>query len=230
MTTNEPLDNPIWSALTGPQASLGAATTLAAVYAPDIAPFAGLAEPSDAAFADLAGLAGGRPVAMLSLLPLAPPPNWSVLQAEPLEQHVCPQIVGPFDGLDAIVDLAPADVPAMLALTEETKPGPFGPATIRMGRYIGVRAADGALGAMAGQRMRLPGSVEISAVCTAPAFRGRGLAGRLMQILAADILAEGSMPFLHVRPANASALRLYQALGFRHRRTLQLSIVQPPPG
>ena len=60
--------------------------------------------------------------------------------------------------------LTDADVPAMLALIDLTKPGPFRPRTIELGGYTGI-FHDDELVAMAGQRMRPPGYTEISAVC-----------------------------------------------------------------
>ena len=53
-----------------------------------------------------------------------------------------------------IVALGVADVPEMLALASVTQPGPFGPRTIELGDYIGIRRR-GVLVAMAGGRMRL---------------------------------------------------------------------------
>jgi hypothetical protein len=38
-----------------------------------------------------------------------------------------------------IVALGVGDVPQMLALTSATQPGPFGPRTIELGHYIGIR-------------------------------------------------------------------------------------------
>ena len=72
-----------------------------------------------------------------------------------------------------------ANVAAMLALVELTQPGPFAPRTIELGRYLGVHD-NGQLVAMAGERCRLPGYREVSAVCTHPDARGRGLADRLL--------------------------------------------------
>jgi ribosomal protein S18 acetylase RimI-like enzyme len=117
--------------------------------------------------------------------------------------------------------LGDADVPEMLALTQLTNPGPFLPRTIEMGDYIGVR--DGSeLVAMAGERFRVPGWTEISAVCTAPTHRGQGLATRLLRAVAAGIEARGEGVFLHVVATNTGAIRLYEALGFsiRGRRTV----------
>jgi predicted GNAT family acetyltransferase len=85
-----------------------------------------------------------------------------------------------------------------------------------MGAYLGVRR-DGRLVAMAGERMRVPGWTEISAVCTDPAWRGQGLGTRLLLAVAAGIRARDEVPFLHVLASNVDAIRLYEHLGFRLR-------------
>jgi predicted GNAT family acetyltransferase len=113
----------------------------------------------------------------------------------------------------------------MIALTAATEPGPFLSETIRMGRYYGIRSDDGRLVAMAGERLKLAGFQEISAVCTLPEFRGRGLARQLVVFLVAQIVREGRVPILHVKGENNNAKRLYEKLGFRVRRALQLTVI-----
>src|SRR5215467_14372400 len=83
----------------------------------------------------------------------------------------------------ASLPLGTTDVPEMLELTAATEPGPFLPQTIRMGSYFGIRASDGRLVAMAGERLRSTAFAEISAVCTHPEFRGRGYAPALVTFL-----------------------------------------------
>ena len=82
------------------------------------------------------------------------------------------------------VALGTADVPEMTDLVTRTEPGPWRPRTVEFGGYVGVRDR-GALVAMAGERMRPPGFTEVSAVCTEPEYRGRGLAGGLTRVVAA---------------------------------------------
>jgi predicted GNAT family acetyltransferase len=55
---------------------------------------------------------------------------------------------------------------------------------------------------------------EISAVCTRPEFRGRGYAQALTTFLAAQILAAGKIPFLHVKSENGAKV-VYQKIGFQ---------------
>ena len=117
------------------------------------------------------------------------------------------------------VRLGPADVPEMTELVRRTEPGPFRPRTVEMGTYLGLRHR-GRLVAMAGERLHLPGWTEISAVCTDPAFRGRGYATRLVRAVAAGIRARGAVPVLHASSPNTTAINLYQAIGFRLRKRL----------
>jgi predicted GNAT family acetyltransferase len=94
-----------------------------------------------------------------------------------------------------------------------------------MGRFRGARL-DGRLAAMAGERMRLPGYTEVSGVCTHPDFRGRGLARRLSQIVAAAIQARGETPFLHAWATNTAAIALYESLGFAHRCSVNVAVLK----
>jgi len=113
--------------------------------------------------------------------------------------------------------LATRMAPAETALIARTQPGPFLPRTIEMGTYLGIRR-EGALVAMAGERLHPPGWTEISAVCTDPAVRGQGLATRLILAVAHGIRERGETPFLHTGARNTNAIRLYESLGFRLRR------------
>ena len=74
----------------------------------------------------------------------------------------------------AIRPLTLDDEPQMAALVALTEPGPWRPRTIELGDYFGVFDGD-RLVAMAGERQRLPGFTEVSAVCTHPDARRRGL-------------------------------------------------------
>jgi len=78
---------------------------------------------------------------------------------------------------------------------------------------------------MAGERMRLPGYIEVSAVATRPGYEGKGHASRLVRALLARERATGEQAFLHVRfgsPSERAATRVYEKLGFVLRRRLAL--------
>ncbi len=83
----------------------------------------------------------------------------------------------------------------------------------------------GRLIAIAGERMRRPGYTEVSGVCPHPDHGGRGLAGGLMSLVAAAIVACCETPFLDCYPDNRSAAALYESLGFRLRTTLTLTVL-----
>jgi predicted GNAT family acetyltransferase len=78
---------------------------------------------------------------------------------------------------------------------------------------------------MAGERFHLDGWTEISAVCTEPNHRGRGLASQLIGALTAGIQLRSNRAFLHVLSNNTGAIRLYEQLGFRIRQTATITVV-----
>ncbi|WP_431817657.1 GNAT family N-acetyltransferase [Gordonia jacobaea] len=130
-------------------------------------------------------------------------------------------------GSPRIEKLTPDDVPEMLALVELTRLGPFLRRTIELGGYVGIRH-EGALVAMAGERLRPPGWSEISAVCVHPDHRNRGYASALVTAVAAGVREAGRIPFLHANGLNENAIRLYEALRFRHHRTVTLTALLAP--
>jgi predicted GNAT family acetyltransferase len=138
-------------------------------------------------------------------------------------QMVCDDLK-PAHPVDAI-DLTSDHVPDMLDLVALTQPGPFLPRTIEMGQYLGLYQ-EGQLVAMAGERMHMTGFCEISAVCTHPQHRGRGYGGGLTTMVAEKIFERGEIPFLHLKPTNEVAMRLYQKLGFRLRKKLKTALLK----
>jgi len=171
--------------------------------------------PEPASWVDLAELAGpGAEVAVAGPVP-AEHPGSELVAEIPGVQLVDVSLRAEPNPESA--RLTAADVPEILDLIARTRPAPFRPRTIELGTYLGIRQ-DRALVAMAGERMRSPGWTEISAVCTDPAYRGRGLATSLVRAVAAGIRARGETPFLHTAASNAPAIRLYESIGFRLRR------------
>ncbi|MFF9098138.1 GNAT family N-acetyltransferase [Streptomyces sp. NPDC014802] len=216
MSAAHVLDNPALASLTGPHAHFAERRGRVLRYPLDVSPWLALPDEPDARdWADVAALAGPGAGVPLAGYTGPVPDDWEI------SFHVeGVQLVD--DGLDAAPDpeavrLTPADVPEMLDLVARTWPGPFLPRTIELGTYLGIRRG-GALVAMAGERLHPPGWTEISAVCTDPAFRGQGLAGRLIRAVAHGIRERGETPFLHTGAQNTNAIRLYEALGFRLRR------------
>lgn len=216
------LDNPVWHALRGPQASWAIAATHAARFMPEAAPFFAIDGATKDAYDDAARILDGAPEARFFRPAAEPAPSgWRKTFEKPILQMVLPADVPLALEVPRLCALGADDAPEMLALAERTKPGPFGPKTHALGAFIGIRRG-GQLIAMAGERFRLPGYVEISAVAVDPSQRGRGYGRALTSALAAGIRAQGSVPLLHVFPDNTAALTLYESIGFRTRTELTI--------
>ena len=214
------LDRAPWESLTGHHARFAQWHGRAVRYDPTVATFVALEDESDPqAWEDVAELLG--PDGRLVLPGVSEwPDSWkSVFQTEGV-QMIARRVDAQPD-LEAVI-LGADDVPEILDLIARTEPGPFLPRTVELGRYLGIRR-EGALVAMAGERLHPPGWTEISAVCTDPAYRGQGLASRLMRAVAAGIAERGETPFLHALATNTNAIRLYESLGFELRTTTTLT-------
>jgi len=221
----EALDNPIWHALNTHHATLAIGNEHAKRYPALVTPLAGMAGQDARAFDSLAAILGAQPMVGLFLdRPAEPPPDFDVLQAHPIRQMVWDGSSVPVAS-EAVTPMTAADVAEMVALADLTRPGPMFERVLELGRYFGVR--DGSrLVAVAGERLHLVGYTEVSGVCTHPEYRGRGLASRLVSALVARITARSETPFLHLKTDNASAERVYEALGFKTRRLIHLAIVR----
>jgi ribosomal protein S18 acetylase RimI-like enzyme len=121
-----------------------------------------------------------------------------------------------------ITELNGAYADQILNLAQATRPGPFSTLTHTLGDFIGI-IKDDRLIAMAGQRLKVPGFTEISAVCVDPTFRGQGIGAELVSQMSERILDSGNVPFLHAYETNTSAISLYQNLGFAIRARLQVT-------
>lgn len=224
--TDHPLDRPVWNALTGVQHDCSAGAHPAVRYAPDLGLFAAAADRSSASLDALAALCpAGAAIGLVEAEDWPVPPRLTVRRAAWCDQMIAeqPEPAGAADF--EILDLGDGDASEMLALATLTQPGPFFTRTHRLGNFIGVRI-EGRLAAMAGERMHVGRYREVSGVCTHPDFRGRGLAGALMPIVAARMISRGETPFLHTYSDNHGAIALYERLGFRLRRRVMFTIVE----
>jgi GNAT superfamily N-acetyltransferase len=223
----EPLDNPVWHALTGPQARFCDGTGLALRYDPEVAPFAAMPDEAGAdAWDALAGLVGpGGAAVVFRGDGVDVPPAWEVPLRLSGLQMVAAGPIGEEDPEFAV--LTQHDVPDMLALVARTRPGPFFTRTVELGTYLGLRE-EGTLVAMTGERLHPTGYTEISAVCTDESARKRGIATRLVRAVAAGIEARGETPILHVAAENVGAIRVYEGVGFETRVVSDFVMVQPP--
>jgi GNAT superfamily N-acetyltransferase len=225
--TGEPASDLIGASLRGPHRHLAVGGDGPALrYRPDVGSFASLGlDPDAAVWESLTALPGDR-VALVSNASIAVPSAWTKAAELPVLLMGGRNVEASGDDPE-LVELRDADVPEMLELVARTAPGPFLDRTIECGGYVGIRR-DGALIAMGGRRVHPPGWVEVSAVCTDPAYRGLGLARRVMAAVIAGIRADGEEPFLHVLPSNP-ARRLYESMGFVIMGETLITVVQRGP-
>ena len=210
-----PLDRPIWHALTGRQAGFAVGGGLARRFDPGVSPFIACVDDGAAALGEAAELVGVGD-SCLFLQSGTPPLPPGLVE---IERGVGVQMIGA--GFvasappDELVRLGAEDAAEMVALAELTRPGPFLLRTRELSQFWGLREGKGGrLLAMAGERLKLPGMSEISGVCTHPDARGRGYARMLSAHVGSEIVRRGEVPFLSAYAWNAPAIRLYEELGF----------------
>lgn len=220
------LDRPVWASLRH-QPHWGVGDERARRFKPDINRFAATPDESAESLTALAALVQpGDDAVFIAQVPAIVVPPALVAAKEALGVQM--MATRPLPPDDDVLLLTDADAAEMLALATLTEPGPFLARTHTMGRFIGVRI-DGRLAAMAGERMRFPGHVEVSGVCTHPDFRGQGLARRLSAAVTADIQRRGEQPFLHAWATNTAAIALYESLGFVRRATVNIAVLKRQP-
>lgn len=214
------LDNPAWTALQSIHKPFSSGTLNIQRYATDKLPFMAC---KDAAIADLDEfipyVSKDEKLFILGDLPELSP-RWQLLMQLDCVQMVCTKPIAVSIKKNAdILKLQDQDHDELITLINKVQPGYFKRGTPLLGDYFGIRI-DGQLIAVAGERMRMPGLSEVSAVCTDPAFSGRGFAQLLISHLCHKIQSEGSMPFLHAVNTNKRAIGVYELLGFQNRRDI----------
>ena len=211
------LDNPIFNALTTGNRHLSRGTETARFFIPEVAPFAGLKENSSVNFNELREISEPEcSFILFTPLHLEIPQTWKIIGQMDLLQMVYEQAAPAVQEDVHFTPLGEEHVQQMLALTAQTKPGPFFSRTIEFGNYTGIFEGSQLI-AMAGQRFQPKPYVEISAVCTHPDHLRKGYASALLAHQIGLIQAEGFIPFLHVRADNYSAIKAYGRLGFTTR-------------
>ena len=223
------LDNVIWQALTTRQIQFAECFGRARRFVREVTSLTAFAEESSEGYAALAGLVGAGGTAALFLDgEYEPRSGWERVGGAPLLEMVCENgdaHQDPPNSAPAIIPLGAPDAEEMVELATLTKPGPFGLRTHELGKYVGIRC-EGKLVAMAGERLKVPGYTEVSAVCTHPEHLGKGYARALMTEVMRGIRDRGEIPFLHVRKDNSRAVELYERLGFRTRSTPQYTLLR----
>ena len=225
-----PLDNAAWWSLGSRHSGLARIYGRARTYHHASSVFSAVDTFDATSWSDLADLVGPshRCTLFRDHVPTELPPGWVDEGRRRARQMVVRR-----EALSAVEAvpfrrLVAEDVPQMVDLVARTEPGPFRPGTIEMGRYYGYFDGE-ELVSMAGERLSLGGYTEISAVCTHPEARGRGLASAITHHVATGILERGEVPFLHVAETNDGACRVYEKLGFAQRRIVEIALLRTPP-
>lgn len=213
------LDNPIWYSLSETHKNIGIDYGTVKFYKPDYSPFGGFIAINNTAnaiteYAKLCGnffVFGEKPDI----------PENLILKNE----LVCLQMII-YDKInynieDEIVLLQEKHLEALLGLVKLVYPEYFKRETASLGNYYGI-FKDNQLVAITGERLRMYGFVEVSAVITHPDHTGKGYAKQLITHAVRTIIDTKNTPFLHVSEANFGAVKLYETFGFRTRRKISL--------
>jgi ribosomal protein S18 acetylase RimI-like enzyme len=229
--------NPVWNALhsvhrrlavpalgSWPLAEPGKAGVLARRYPAEVVPFVSIAEPSAGAMAQLRDLMNAEEAAWIIAEELVEGPGLRRVRTLDCFQMVLPQEVRLPEGEfgSPIVRLDGTNAREMVELTDVAFPGFFRPRTYEMGSYFGIRGPSGQLIAMGGERLKLDGYSEVSAVCTHPDFRGHAYGTAIIWEIVRLQRRQGVVSFLHVGCANEGAVKLYNRMGFHTVRKVTL--------
>ncbi|QEC44346.1 GNAT family N-acetyltransferase [Pseudobacter ginsenosidimutans] len=213
------LDNPAWFALTGPQQSFSTGNGKVKRYKTNNLPFAAYDHQHKDQLPLLdQQLQSGEIFFLIGSIPTLPP-NWIILAELTCLQMINHIPITPLPDAPEILPLGEGQKQDMIDLVQRVQPGYFAPDTYQLGDYYGIWQ-DGKLVAMAGERMRVNGMSELSAICTDPAYTGRKYAQHLIIKICNANHAKGIIPFLHVLDTNERAVKLYEFMGFETRRTI----------
>jgi ribosomal protein S18 acetylase RimI-like enzyme len=218
------LDRITWHALSGPHARFSTGNDEARRYAPGFSPIVGFADAERPNLQALAPYCEAGEHFYTDGWSGPVPDGWRLDAESTMFKMVWEAALPDDDPAPEAVRLAAEHVPQVLALTELTKPGPFGPRTIELGEYYGCFEGT-QLVAMAGERMCAGRLREISGVCTHPSAQGRGYARRLMLKLIRRQMLRDETPFLHVMRDNENARRLYRHMGFAEYRESVVRVI-----
>jgi len=218
MSTNtEKLDNPVWYSLSETHRDFAINYKNIKFYHPDYCPFGGFMSDQNIstsieAYSQLVSnffIVGERP----------PLPNSLNLK----NQLVCDQMILSdkieTEYHDEIIKLCGEHSDDLFQLVNLVQPGYFKEKTFLLGDYYGIFKNNG-LVAVTGERMKMNGYSEVSAVVTHPDHTGMGYAKQLVAHTANTIFDQNKIPYLHVAETNSPAINLYKRLGFLTRRKI----------
>lgn len=209
-----PLDNIMWSCLSGPHAKFAAGEGSVRRYAPGFSPIVGFEHPHDPDFRTLEKYCEPGDLFYTDIWNGPAPPGWRIDRDARMWKMVWRAPAPADDAAPDAIPLRPEHASQAVELAKLTNPGPFGIRTPELGEYFGYFDG-GRLVAMAGERMCADGLQEVSGICTHPDFQGRGLAKKLTLKLVHRQMRRGKTSFLHVISHNEVARGLYEKMGYR---------------
>ncbi|TCC98366.1 GNAT family N-acetyltransferase [Pedobacter hiemivivus] len=219
------LDNPTWSALTSTHKHFALGSNTAKRYPANVLPFVAFDPNATEPLDTLGDIVTNEGVCIIGDLPEIPS-TWTVFKKLECDQMVCSELISlKQDDSIEVLKLGEEDGPAMFELINSIQPGFYKDYTANLGSYYGIRI-EGKLVAMAGERLKMTGLSEVSAVCTQPDHIGKGFAAHLVSVVCKNMIAQGNTPFLHVLSTNLRAVQLYERLGFVKRRSILFCLIK----
>ena len=212
---NKKLDNPVWFSLSETHQSFAVDYGSVKFYHPDYCPFGGF-EKGDAISIDEYSMM------VDNFFIVGEKPELSN-QLQLNKELICLQMIvyNPIDIAinDPIIKLSDEHNDALYELVNLVQPGYFKKKTALLGNYYGIFKNEEIV-SVTGERMRMNGFIEVSAVVTHPNHTGKGYAKQLVIHAVNEIFKQNKIPYLHVIKDNRGAIQLYEKLGFSTRREI----------
>jgi ribosomal protein S18 acetylase RimI-like enzyme len=218
------LDNPAWYSLLETHQSFAIGTDELKRYQPHIVSFAAFQSGHNNILNELDNLIHPNESFFLIGKFKGLPKNYTVETILRCEQMICNKPVS-LKITEAIEPLSEADDDQIISLINKTLPGYYLRGTRLMGDYFGIRV-NGELIAMTGERMRMNGLTEISAVVTHPEHTGRGYAQQLVSHTSNKNFDSGITPYLHTGATNERAIKIYELLGYTTRKIIDFTKIK----
>lgn len=219
MKINEdPLDNPVWHALTDIHFDKNIDYGNVKFYKTDYTPFGACFNNADTAFA-----IEKHSQLIDEFFIVGSPPNMPKNFKPPIKYVGNQMIIYNkinYPITETIVKLNKTHYTQLMDLVKLAYPEYFKSKTNTLGSYYGI-FKDKKLVAITGERFQTENFIEISAVITHPDFRRNSFAKQLISHAANTIFMKNKIPFLHVDITNIEAIALYKKLGFTIRRELE---------
>jgi GNAT superfamily N-acetyltransferase len=211
------LDNPAWHSLNETHRSFAIGENEIKFYHPDICPFGGI----NSKDADLISFLKIHPE-LNSFFVIGDKPQGSpglIIEKELVCLQMICSVPIKMEFTENIIPLKETQKRRLAELVNLVQPGYFKEGTSSMGDYYGI-FKDDRLVAVTGERMKMYGFTEISAVVTHPDFTGKGFAKQLVAQTVNKNFDQNIIPYLHVAESNISAINLYERSGFIIRRKI----------